>query len=108
MEIKVNKDKQLLIAKPSGDIDHHSVKRIRSEIDRGIERSGARNVAFDFERVGFMDSAGIGMILGRYKKVSALGGKVYIFNASKAASRIIAISGLGNIARICGDWGEAE
>ena len=55
-----------------------------------------------------MDSAGIGMIMGRYRRINAIGGKIYIIGANEDVKRIIGISGLGNIVEIYSDWSEIE
>lgn len=89
-----------LVIFPEGDIDQHSVGRIRGEADRLLLNTGIRNIAFDMSRTSFMDSAGIGMIIGRCRKVAALGGKIYIRGASPEVLRIIGLSGLGNIVNI--------
>ena len=89
-----------LVIFPEGDIDHHSAGRIRSEADRLLLSTGVRNIAFDMSRTSFMDSAGIGMMLGRYRRVSALGGRIFIRSASPSVLRIIGLSGLGSIVSI--------
>ncbi len=83
-----------LVARLNGELDHHIADSVREEIDRELERTGAVNVAFDFRHVTFMDSSGIGVVMGRYRKVTALGGRVAVFGASEAVKRIMRMSGL--------------
>lgn len=90
-------DKTLVVS-ISGEIDHHTSEYVRDRIDRQIDEKNARNVIFDFTGVSFMDSAGIGVILGRYKRIGALGGKVAIVNARQNIRRILEISGIPKIA----------
>lgn len=66
------KDKTLLV-EITEEIDHHSTEKMRRKIDDDITRYMPRKVIFDFDKVFFMDSAGIGMIIGRYKMVNMLG-----------------------------------
>lgn len=66
------KDKTLLV-EITEEIDHHTTEKIRRKIDDDITRYMPRKVIFDFNKVSFMDSAGIGMIIGRYKMVNMLG-----------------------------------
>ena len=66
-----NKDK-LLTVKITEEIDHHAVEKIRRRVDNEIQRHMPRKVVFDFDNVSFMDSAGIGMLIGRYKIVRML------------------------------------
>lgn len=97
MQTIILKNKRTLLISPDGDIDHHSASKIRAEADRIISSTGIINIAFDFTNVCFMDSSGIGMIMGRYRKIKILGGKIYIIGAHPDVMRIIGISGLGNI-----------
>ena len=62
----LKKDKALVI-ELTEEIDHHTTEKIRRKIDDDITRYMPRKVIFDFNKVSFMDSAGIGMIIGRYK-----------------------------------------
>ena len=57
------------------DVDHHNAEEIRREADRLIDREHIRYVIFDFADTGFMDSSGIGVIMGRYRKVYMMGEK---------------------------------
>lgn len=98
MEISIAGKYRTLVVKLSGDLDHHSAGKLREKIDRELERTGAVNVAFDFGRVSFMDSSGIGLIMGRYKVVHALGGKIVIYGLSENVRRIIEMSGIDKLA----------
>ena len=97
MEISIAGKYRTLVVKLSGDLDHHSAGKLREKIDRELERTGAVNVAFDFGRVSFMDSSGIGLIMGRYKVVHALGGKIVIYGLSENVRRIIEMSGIDKL-----------
>lgn len=97
MEITLIPKQRMVLVRVSGEIDHHTSERIRREIEKEILRSGAINIAFDFGRVSFMDSSGIGMIIGRYKTVTALGGSVIIYDATEQIKRLIEMSGLSSL-----------
>ncbi|MDE6387727.1 MAG: anti-sigma factor antagonist [Lachnospiraceae bacterium] len=92
-------DNYLMIRLPD-EIDHHKSVNISAKADRYILSKKVGNVVFDFERTTFMDSSGIGIILGRYKKISCFGGKVYAINADNRIRRILLMSGLQNIVEI--------
>lgn len=79
------------------DLDHHYALQIREKADRLIEQEGIKNIVFDFHGVEFMDSSGIGMIMGRYKKVIFIGGKVGVMGVGKNVDRIFQYSGLYKI-----------
>lgn len=81
----------------SDDLDHYAVTTIREETDRLIEREGIKHIIFDFAGVGFMDSSGIGLIMGRYKKVMFMGGKAAVTNVGETVNRIFLLSGLYRI-----------
>ena len=92
-------DNYLMIRLPD-EIDHHKSVDISTKADRYIMNKKVGNVVFDFERTTFMDSSGIGIILGRYKKIACFGGKVYAINADNRIRRILLLSGLQNIVEI--------
>jgi stage II sporulation protein AA (anti-sigma F factor antagonist) len=108
MYTSILKQKRTLLISPDCDIDHHSASQIRAEADRVLSSTGVINIAFDFSKVGFMDSSGIGMIIGRYRKVNILGGKLFIVGASPDIMRIIGISGLGDIVTMCNEIGDIQ
>ena len=86
-----------LIVAPAGEIDHHTSLGMRQKIEKAFTRSRARNIIFDFSGVSFMDSSGIGVLIGRYRELSKQGGKVYAINISGEMGRIFGISGLAKI-----------
>lgn len=100
MEIELTGEKRLLTVRIDGELDHHRADELRVSIERELRRTGAINVAFDFSEVTFMDSSGIGVIMGRYKTVRALGGRIVIFGMPKEIERIVRMAGIDNIADI--------
>lgn len=94
MEITHIAKHRLIVIRMYGEIDHHTAAGARRAADREIRRTGAVNIAFDFGHVTFMDSAGIGMIIGRYKTVSALGGRLILFDISEHVERLLEMAGL--------------
>ncbi len=94
MEINFSLKKDTLTVGLSGEIDHHVCDEIRTDIDREFARCGAVSLNFDFSSVTFMDSSGIGMILGRYKKVTAQGGRVKIRNAGSLVRQLLDMAGV--------------
>ena len=101
------KDKSLYI-RLEGELDHHSVQGIRLKIDRAFEPTDCRNMIFDFSGVTFMDSSGIGMIIGRYKNATKRGGAVAIASMRPEIDRIFQISGLAKIIDSYASTHEAE
>lgn len=100
MNIKYDeKDKQLTI-QITEEIDHCEVEKIRRKADYEIERYIPRKVVFDFNKVTFMDSAGIGMLLGRYKLTKILGGTLEAINVNESVKKIFTMSGIHKIIKI--------
>ena len=100
MEVEyLNKDK-VLVFKITEEIDHCAVEKIRRKADFEIEKHIPRKVVFDFTNVTFMDSAGIGLILGRYKNISSLGGSLEVINATETVNKILIMSGINKIINI--------
>ena len=92
----IKQDKQLIV-EITEEIDHHVVEKIRRKVDDEITRYMPRKTIFDFGRVSFMDSAGIGMIIGRYKMMKLIGGEMEIVNISPNVKRILEMSGISKI-----------
>ncbi len=86
-----------LIIYVNQDLDHHAVTYLRERSDRLIEAGNIRHVIFDFRDADFMDSSGIGLIMGRYKKVMFRGGKAAVTNVREGVNRIFQMSGLYQI-----------
>lgn len=95
--LRLYNDGKRMTAAFSGDIDHHAARDMRREIDEVIERSQPELLIIDMEQVGFMDSSGIGLILGRLRAVRAFGGDVIIKNARPEIAAVIKLSGLSGL-----------
>ena len=100
MESKYYNDEKLLILKLTEEIDECTAQKIRRKADYEIERYMPRKVIFDFNSVTFMDSAGIGLIIGRYRIANMLGGTVEIANVTDSIKRVLELSGLLKIIKI--------
>lgn len=88
-----NKDK-LLIFEITEEIDHHTTEKIRRKMDNEIERYMPKKIVFDFNQVTFMDSAGIGMLIGRYKSVRRIGGVAELVNVKPSIRKIFEMCGV--------------
>ena len=97
MNVSYNKKDKVLIIKLTEEIDHHTTEKIRRIADYEIERHIPRKVIFDFDKVSFMDSAGIGLVLGRYKNASLLGAKTELVNVGKSVFKILKMSGIAKL-----------
>ena len=97
MNIKYEPNTKALFFEITEEIDHHAVEIIRRKADDEITRYMPRKVVFDFNNVTFMDSAGIGMVLGRYKMIKMIGGNLEMINVSKKLKKIFEMSGVTKI-----------
>lgn len=86
-----------LVVKIPKEVDHCFADEIRSEIDRRLQMEDIRILEFDFEDAEFMDSSGIGLLMGRYKLMRALGGKTVITHAGERMRKILMLSGIHKI-----------
>lgn len=100
MESNYYNDEKLLVLKLTEEIDECTVQKIRRKADYEIERYMPRKVIFDFNSVTFMDSAGIGLIIGRYRIANMLGGTVEIANVTDSIKRVLELSGLLKIIKL--------
>lgn len=89
----IKKDKRLIF-EIEEDIDECCVQKIRRRIDNEIQRYMPKEVIFDFSNVSFMDSAGIGLIIGRYKFAKMLGSTVELANLTSSIRKIFEMSGI--------------
>lgn len=100
MSVKIDFDGETLYCRLSGKIDHHSALPIRLETDDKIENSRPKHTVLDFSQVTFMDSSGIGLVMGRYKLISELGGDLKITGLSNNSYRVMRLAGIDRIADI--------
>lgn len=100
MEIQYLKEDKVLLFKITEELDHHAVEKLRRKADYEIEKYIPRKVIFDFNNVTFMDSAGIGLILGRYKNISILGGTLEVTNVTDTVNKILIMSGINKVINI--------
>lgn len=88
---------RVLTVAPQGELDHCMAERIRNTIDATVLKTDAKVVVFDLSEVGFMDSSGIGMMIGRYKFMKRRGGGVRVRGMRQPVERVFRMSGLGQI-----------
>ena len=88
---------KLLCIQITEEIDHHTTEKLRRKMDYEITRFMPRKVVFDFSKVTFMDSAGIGLLIGRYKLAKMLGGSTKIINANQSVRKVLEMSGVVRI-----------
>ncbi len=94
MSVEIMHEENGLRAKITGEIDHHAAAEIRIAVDGELERCTPKKLTFDMSGVTFMDSSGVGLVLGRARTIKRWGGRVYICDPSPRAEKILILSGL--------------
>lgn len=100
MPVVIDCNESTITAFLSGELDHHCAKNIRDEIDECIEKNKPPELVLDFKNVTFMDSSGIGLVMGRYRMMQMHGGKVTVRNASLHIRKVMRLAGLDRLAAI--------
>lgn len=97
LQVEMEQGAKVLIVRLKGELDHHTAEVVRSGMDEAISRGGVNHIVVNLNGLTFMDSSGLGVILGRYKQVSAKGGKMVLCEVSPSLSRLFEMSGLFKI-----------
>ena len=100
VKIEIGEGEKEMTVHIIGEIDHHSAAEIREEIDLEAERLRPEKMILDFSEVTFMDSSGIGLVMGRYKAAKAYGGKITVSGASSQIKKVMKLAGLERLASI--------
>jgi len=97
LQIEFEQHRRALIVRLKGELDHHSADIVKSRMEDAIAGGDVRHLVLSLKELTFMDSSGLGVILGRYKQVSGKGGKLVVCDASPAVDRLFKLSGLYKI-----------
>ena len=106
MPFILNSKNRTLTIKLDGELDLVSAHEFRETVDRAMEEMMSKNLIIDLNKVTFIDSSGLGVILGRFRKIKANSGEMVIFGPTANIRRILELSGITNSIPIC--WTEAE
>ncbi len=94
MIVDIKYKDNMAVAFLTGEIDHHSAKEIRSQLDNYIITVQPEIFAIDLSGITFMDSSGIGLILGRSRLLQECGGRLEIINPQPYIKRVLRLSGI--------------
>lgn len=98
MSVQIDIADEIMVARIIGDIDHHNAKEIRESIDDAAVKAQVRELELDFRDVSFMDSSGIGLVMGRYKLMQEMGGCVHLVNIASHLKKVMVLAGLDRLA----------
>lgn len=94
MDLEMIMQDLCLLVRVRGELDHHWAAKLRQGIDQALEARGAQNLLLNLEGLTFMDSSGIGVLLGRYKRISGQGGQMALCRVSPSIVKVLEISGV--------------
>ena len=83
-----------------GEINHHNAVFVRQEIDEKIQELNSKNLVLDLAEVSFMDSSGLGLVMGRYQRMQELGGTLTVANPSAEHKKLFKLAGLNKLIKI--------
>jgi len=101
IDLEVKQD--VLIVRLSGELDHHTAEELREQVTDVLENRGIRHIVLNLRQLTFMDSSGLGVILGRYKQIKNVGGQMVVCAVSPTVKRLFDMSGLFKIIRFEAD-----
>lgn len=97
MNVTIESSGDLMVAYLIGEIDHHSAAVVREKIDNVVSFKKPKHLILDFKNVSFMDSSGIGLIMGRYRLMQSFKGSVEVRGITEQTKKLMEISGLSSI-----------
>ena len=98
MQLKVKRRGAGLCVRLTGELDHHTAKLCAKELDALIEKQRIEELILDLDELTFIDSSGLGMILGRYKKLKEMGAALKFIHVPRACDKLFSMSGVYAIA----------
>ncbi|MDC3415431.1 anti-sigma F factor antagonist [Aquibacillus salsiterrae] len=100
LSVQLTTKEDVLLVRLSGELDHHEAENLKQEWQSAMKKSNLKHVILNLESLSFMDSSGLGVILGRYKEVKQNSGEMVVCSISPAVKRLFDMSGLFKIIRL--------
>ncbi|MET3505665.1 anti-sigma F factor antagonist [Halalkalibacter oceani] len=100
LQIDLQQKGSVLLVRLVGELDHHTAEKLRNQVEDNLAKQQIKHIVLNLEQLTFMDSSGLGVILGRYKQVRAVGGEMVVCAISPAVKRLFEMSGLFKIIRL--------
>lgn len=97
LQIEMEHGSKAVIVRLKGELDHHTAEAVKARMEEAVERGNAKHVILSLKDLTFMDSSGLGVILGRYKQITGKGGKMVVCDVNPAVYRLFEMSGLFKI-----------
>ncbi len=100
MPTKIEAVGEVVTAYLSGELDHHSAKEMRTAIDNAVELNMPSLLIIDFSGISFMDSSGVGLVMGRYRNLIKTGAELHIVGATGSVYRMLKLAGIERLAKL--------
>lgn len=100
MSVEINVTGEVVTAYLAGELDHHTAKEMRESIDAAIELNMPTLVVLDFKDITFMDSSGIGLVMGRYRLLQKMGADLHITGTPPNIYKVFRLSGIEKLAKL--------
>ncbi len=100
MSVEINVTGEVVTAYLSGELDHHTAKQMREEIDCAVELNMPTLLVLDFSGISFMDSSGIGLVMGRYRNLQKTGAVLHISGAAPNIYKVLKLAGIEKLAKL--------
>lgn len=100
MSVEINVTGEVVTAYLSGELDHHSAKSMREAIDTAVELNMPTLLVLDFSGISFMDSSGIGLVMGRYRNLQKSGAQLHITGTPPNIYKVLKLSGIEKLAKL--------
>lgn len=100
MQMKAYSSEEGILVKLEGEIDHHGAREIREGLDKMIAESRPKTLVLELSGIDFMDSSGLGLVLGRYRRLNEIGAKMFIKNPGARTEKILAMAGVDKLIKI--------
>lgn len=100
MSVEINVTGEVVTARLGGELDHHSAREMREAIDSAVELNMPSMLIIDFENISFMDSSGIGLVMGRYRNLMKTGAQLHITGAAPQIYKVMKLAGIERLATL--------
>lgn len=97
LDIEIKKLKDVLLVRLCGELDHHTAEGVRQRIDQELQQELYPHVVLNLAELSFMDSSGLGVILGRYKQINERGGTLAVCSVNDSVRKLFELSGMFKI-----------
>ncbi len=103
MAVKINVTGEVVTAYLTGELDHHTAKDMREAVDNAVELNMPSLLVLDFSGITFMDSSGIGLVMGRYRNLQKTGAVLHITGAPPTIHKVLKLAGIEKLAKLEGE-----